>query len=884
MFLKFRAFFIPLGFILVISFLGNKLAAQDNTSKLSGDELAAYEKQARQLVGFMEYAYNTLGSGNTAYQDKHTIIEQSYLKFFRDEKVQIEDDLLEKRDMVTNKNVQAYLKDIDFFFKNVSFKYTIEELSQEINESGELFFKVKASRNLKGTTLQGKEVNDNRARYIEINLDKISRDLKIVSVYTTKSNEVQELITWWNSLDEGWRTYFAEGSRIADTVALKDVILIHNDYIVCALPGYQRDSTGFTDTLIINESKVMPEIRRILRQDQIDITGVDGIYDIKPLFAFNGLKHLNIAKAKVLDLEPIRNLSKLESLNASGSLINNLEALRYVPNLRILDVSGTLITDIDPLASYEKLEVLNISDSRVSQIGVIKQLKGLKELYMRNLNISELHLDTIKALQPLTLLEVLALSGLPLETLSSISKLENLKRLSLDNTSITSLNGIQSLQNLEYLFIDDTPVSSLEPLQGLHHLKIVYCDKTNVTGQEALAFMKAKPDVKIIYESQELQAWWIELPEIWKQIFASHVKLSENPTREELHEISFIKSLQISGYGEVADLKPVSKLLSLNELYLTNTGISDLKPLSNLFDLQVLDISSTKVVEINALTSLSSLKVLNLSHTNVTSIEPLIELPYLRSLNIDSTPITNADLIGKIRSLEILFADGVANMPVHVPKIWDALPGVLIIYQTQFLSEWWSKLTTEWRSVFARYEPITEEPDRIQLHTIASIRKLSLDRTSGVTTLTPLAVLQRLEDLNISGLQVSDLSPLKATSRLSNVDISNTPVKDISPLSNHYRITVLNCSNTPIEDIASVGWLKSLVILDISGTQVSKLDPLTNCLALEELNCFNTRVSNLKPLENLRKMKMLRAYNTKLNERKISKFKETHPSTEVIFY
>lgn len=871
-------------FITYLLFLPNLTFAQHTADKLTGEELASYEKQARQLVSFMEYAFNTIGSGKTAYQDKHTVIEQSYLKFFKDEKVQIEDDLVEKRDMVTQKNVQAYLKDIDFFFKDVSFKYTIEEVSQEINEAGELFFKIKASRNLKGTTLNGKEINENRVRYIEINLDKVSRDLKIVSVYTTKSNEVQELLAWWNSLDKGWRLFLAEDTRVADSVELKDVILIHNDYIVRALDKFAEDSTHQTDTIRINESKITPEIRRILRRDQIDISGVAGIYDIKPLYAFNGLKHLNISKAKVLDLEPIRNLSKLESLNASGALINNLEAVRYIPLLRILDVSGTLVSDIEPLTGYDNLEVLNISDSRVANIGMLKNLKTLKELYISNIIADQQHLDTIRALKYLTNLEVLTLSGLPIQNLTDLTGFENLKRLSLDNTAIVSLDGIQSLRNLEYLFIDNTSVSSLEPLQGLSNLKMVYCDKTNIKGQQALSFMQNNPGVKVIYESQELQAWWIELPEAWKQIFSLSVSLSDNPTREELHEISFIKQLDIAGNKQITDIKPISKLLSLNELTLSGTNITDVKPLADLFGLQILDLSSTSTSDLTPLSSLSGLKVLNLAHTKVTSIEPLIDLPYLRLLNIDSTAITNTNLIGRMQNMEMVFADGVASMQVNVSKIYDSLQATLIVYQTQFLNDWWNKLSSQWKSVFTGYEPFTETPDRVQLHKIATLHEISISRTSGVISLEPLSVLHRLEILNISGLQVTDLSPLSALSRLRTVDISNTPVKDITPLSNHSRITSLNCANTPLEDIEPAGSLKAMVMLDISGTQVSRLDALESCTALEELNCFNTRVNNLKPLDDLRKIKMLRAYNTRLNDRKISKFKELHPSAEVIYY
>src|SRR5688500_14101299 len=68
------------------------------------------EKKVRDIVAFLEYLLNTLGSSATSTRDKEVVVRESYTKIFRDDKVQIEDDL-ENREVVTNKNVVAYLKD-----------------------------------------------------------------------------------------------------------------------------------------------------------------------------------------------------------------------------------------------------------------------------------------------------------------------------------------------------------------------------------------------------------------------------------------------------------------------------------------------------------------------------------------------------------------------------------------------------------------------------------------------------------------------------------------------------------------------------------------------------------------------------------------------------
>ena len=70
------------------------------------------------------------------------LITESYTKIFRDAKVQVEDDLVEKRNVITNKDVQAYLKDVDFFFDDVKFEFTIKDIQGKVNANDKLFYKV----------------------------------------------------------------------------------------------------------------------------------------------------------------------------------------------------------------------------------------------------------------------------------------------------------------------------------------------------------------------------------------------------------------------------------------------------------------------------------------------------------------------------------------------------------------------------------------------------------------------------------------------------------------------------------------------------------------------------------------------------------------------
>lgn len=875
-----RSGFVALALLILLCTSAFCQSQPTRGSILSGEELVTYENQAKQLVSFMEYAFNTLGSAQTEYKDKHTIIEQSYLKFFKNDKVQIEDDLVEKRDIVTNKDVQAYLKDIDFFFTSVTFKYTIEEITQELNEAGEVFFKIRTSRNLKGTSIDGKQLNDNLTRYIEVNLDQANRDLKIVSIYTTKSSEEQELMEWWNGLDNGWRSFLAGSTKLNDSVYLKDVTTIHNDYVVTEnVYSAFQDTLIMVDTIRFSTARAFADLRRILRAEQLDLKDVTGIFDLDPLSEFASLKYLDITKAHIPSLEPIRNLSKLETLVAGQSLISNLEPIKYMPRIRVLDVSGTLVNSIEPLEGFENLEALNLSDSKVTDISVVKNLIKLSEL-----KINGLRIDSLDALKDLKSLEVLEVSRTPIKNLAFISGLVNLRRLSIDQTEISDLSPLSGMGSLENIFLDNTAVNSLGPLGSLPKLKMVYCDKTPIQRKDALEFMQAHPGVRVIYESQELMAWWQQMPDSWKQIFSGLVQLADPPTREQLHEISFMKALNVSGNMLINTLSPLDKLSSLQELNLSGTRVSDLTPLANLFDLQSLNIAHTAVSKLEPVAGLTGLQNINFANTMVTDVEPLVKLPHLRSVRMDSTKIANISLMSNIKRLDILYADGVESLPEQLNSLWDSIPDILVIYQTDFLKGWWQALPREWKDVFSTYEVVGEVPTSEQLHRVSSLKELDLSKVNTVNEIKPLSVLARLEILNISNMQLTDLSPLSKISRLKALNLSDTPVTDLSPLMSHKSLEELNCSNSPLSNIDLVSGFKNLKKLNISGTQVSKLDPLEYCLNLEELDCYNTRINNLKVLDNHQHIKMVRVYNTRLSDKKIQKFKEFHPGAEVVFY
>ncbi|MEM6806814.1 MAG: leucine-rich repeat domain-containing protein, partial [Bacteroidota bacterium] len=127
--------------ILLPLFLFSLAFAQDSPI-VNDPEVEAYKKEARQLVSFLETILNAVGGSDYTTKQKETVINESFAKVFKDADVQIEDDLIENRSVITQKNVQAYLKDVDFFFREVEFSFTIDDIADEINDFGEMYLLV----------------------------------------------------------------------------------------------------------------------------------------------------------------------------------------------------------------------------------------------------------------------------------------------------------------------------------------------------------------------------------------------------------------------------------------------------------------------------------------------------------------------------------------------------------------------------------------------------------------------------------------------------------------------------------------------------------------------------------------------------------------------
>lgn len=818
-------------------------------SNLSKTELEEYSQQIRSMVKYLEETFSFIGDPENTAQEKDIIFKESYSKIFRDDEVQIEDDLDDNRSTNINKDVQAYLKDIDFFFKDAAFTLKVEDIKPQTNDKGETYFKVTMMRTIVGHNIVGDTVNSTIKRYMEVNVDRSKKDLKIVSMYTTKPNETEELRVWWNRMPSVWKMYFGENRYILDSIEMADIIHIYRDSIVIVNDSLM-ESTIACDMPVLYE-----KLTDITKTTEVDVSHNKNITTLDPLIELSELQNLDCSNTNVEDISPIRNLNKINALDISNTLITDISDLRYANNIKTLNAENIRLSDIEIIGLYGQLTNLSVAGTDVSDISMLENCEQLVDLNMSSTKVTSL--DSIVLPQSIRFLN---LSNTEIDDISNLSNLENLQVLIIDDTYVTDLSPLAGLSKLTELQCKNTSVSDIMPLKNLQNLVRIYCDNTKIDSEKAESFRSENRRTIVIYETKVLQDWWNRLHISWKRVFAAQNNTSLDPSPEELHNIICMKSLTLD--HSFLDAMPIERLTNLEELNLESSKIADLTPLHTLHNLRYLNIKNTKVTDLAPLSDLTNLQEINMENTNVEKLECLCDLSNLVKINAENT---------KVKSDQVL-------------KLRLAQPKVTVIYQTEELQIWWNTLDNNWREAFRNTIDIDTNPKAEQLQAIANIEELTVDSRIIITNLEPLTKLMFLKKLIINDNHITDLSPLSESQQLRELNIDGNAIADLSVLSNLKSMEVLSIENTNVIDINALEDMKELRMLNISNTKIKNIKMLSSCISLEELNISNTNVKTLSPVSKIESLRYIKAINTKIKAKEINSLRTKRPDINVLYH
>ena len=871
---------------LILFFLTLSITAQN----LSDKDIKEYETQIYQMVNYLQETVNFIGDSDNYAQEKDIIFKESYSKIFRDDNVQVEDDLDENRGTTINKDVQAYLKDIDFFFDDVEFTFDIQNVTPQINELGETFFKVEMIRTIAGNTITGDSIHNSRSRFLEINLDTYKKELKIVSFYTTKPNAREELFNWWNSMSDAWKKHLAKDYYISEdvefssidriltegyTIFVKKEIALQDSFMIVGndtmsmdrideLYGHSPDTIVYIDevvsrwvedTVITSLSPIYETLQQIAKTTEVNVAGDKNIEDLNPLSELSELRFLNCSDTKVSDINPIRNLNKIKELNISGTEISDISNLKYANVVQVFKADNTQISDISVVSFFKDLNNLSLANTNVSDINPLTVCINLTTL-----NLSGTQITNLAPLTNLLNLYDLDISNTPVSNISPLHALVNLHFLNIEGTQVTDLAPLNNLDGLNEINFSNTQISDLMPLDKMSRLSKIYCDNSLVDKKMTDTFMSSNPNDLVIYETKALELWWNALPSFWKDLLTDQAMTSKRPTKEELHSIINIRNLKVNHF--IQDAEPISRLTNIEFLDMSDSKIDDLSPLYGLHNLKSLNVKNTVVSDLSALYNLKNLKELNIENTDVKSLKPLYDLSNLSIIYADGSKINRDEVIGLKKQQRQL----------------------TVVYQTDELKMWWGNLDLSWREIFNSHLLCDSNPTAEQLQSIIDIEEVIVNPDNVVYSLEPLRQMAFLKKLIINNNQIQDLTPLSDKEYLEVLSVSGNPVDNIIPLANSHSLKNLNIENTPVSDLTPIASLKNIKVLNIGGTSVRNLKPLADYQSLEDLSIVNTYIKSVVPLENLTSLKHLKAYKTKIKNKHIELLKQKFPDLNVIYY
>lgn len=281
-----------------------------------------------------------------------------------------------------------------------------------------------------------------------------------------------------------------------------------------------------------------------------------------------------------------------------------------------------------------------------------------------------------------------------------------------------------------------------------------------------------------------------------------------------VRQLVWLKSLYLGNNNnlgrEVSDLAPLTALVNLRTLNISDTQVSDLTPLTGLVNLKWLNCCATPVRDLTPISNLVNLQTLRAVGAQISDLTPVAGLVNLRTLNISNTPVSD------LTPLTALMGPQSMDIDISHTLVSDLTPlASLVNLRSLNITD-------------------TLVSDLTPLASLVGLRTLLISGTPPVSNLGANAwpFEGRLEPLVISGTLISDLAPLAGLLSLETLDVSGTQVRDLTPLAGILGLRTLVISGTPVSDLAPLTGLLSLETLDVSRTQVRDLAPLPSLVNL----------------------------------------------------
>lgn len=605
-----------------------------------------------------------------------------------------------------------------------------------------------------------------------------------------------------------------------------------------------KDLTGLKYLYIShNNISDIISLKNLANLESFDFA-VNKITDMSIVENFKNLKLLDIYSNKISNINYIKELEKLTYFRADSNNIENIDALKNLKLLEDLDLGNNKLKDTSVLNGLINLKKLSLKGNNIENLNLNK-LINLDDLNIENNKISD-----ISFLKNSTKLANLNLKKNNIENIDNVSGLTKLTYLNLSDNLISNVEPLKSLTKLSSLYLSNNKISDISSLKNLNELSSIKLDGNRIKDFSSINDKKGIFE-KIIH-NQNIDLGNVEVSE--KTFEIDNVFLG-------LEKIAKGGNIKVSTEAEGVTVTLESGKLNFS---LTDKAMENIKEglkltvkfkFENEMDYEnnptVLNLNVNLVKPAKKYVEIEDAKLLKVINKNlgknradnqkvtVEEMESLTELSIFlkEDGSADFSESAKYSILGKPTSLK-----GTKDFKFAVTRGMKSIKGLEYAKNLKKL-----KLNEN------------EISDISPLKNLTKLEYLEIQRNR-IVDVNPLKNLTNLKFLKLYNNLIEDIAPLSNLTNLTGLDlhynvtvggdeshkIISKGITDISALKNLKKLEFLDISANRIEDISILKNFDKIKDLDFSGNRVKNYEGLGDYIAERLGKALNEGIGSIQ--------------------------------------
>ena len=152
------------------------------------------------------------------------------------------------------------------------------------------------------------------------------------------------------------------------------------------------------------------------------------------------------------------------------------------------------------------------------------------------------------------------------------------------------------------------------------------------------------------------------------------------------------------------------------------------------------------------------------------------------------------------------------------------------------------------------------------LEGMTRLKRLDLSGCAIHADLSVLSTLPALEELSMQGCSISSLAFLEGAPALKNLNLRANAIGNLSPLASIPTLQRLDLADNAVADLKPLSGLTELTHLDLSENVLTDMTPIGTCLKLLELDVSDNKLTSIAAVQNLTSLTSFRAEKNQITD------------------